>query len=169
MSGRVDPHHRLAAQAAKHLRQNGFSGSRDEDWAGGHRGVQVPLEGGHTLELGPPQEGDPNWQARIVRPYDDPHYEQEGLKLGAPNGPRLPHAQPTSSRYLGVASMGHGDDHYNTAFLAHPRDVPARVTELLGHPQVVNALKADHAKMRAERGVRGQHPRPLSGDQFGGA
>ncbi len=145
MSRQPQPH-RLVSQATMHLQAQGFRASTDEDWAGGFRGVGVQLEGGHRVSLSPPQEGSHVWGARIERHPDDPHHEQDGLRLGAPpEGGRLPHAQPRP----GGRTRAFGDDYHHTTFVAHPRDVPDRVREMLEHPQVRTALAHDARRQRA--------------------
>ncbi len=159
MTTRSSPYKRNNAKAAVELRSAGHSGVHTEGWGGGTEGVVLPLETGHRLEIGQqPDTRDGTWGMRIVRHPNDPGYEQEGIKLGAPQGPRVP------SR----GKSPYGDDHYNSTVVAHPRELPAHVDAFLAHPQVRQALQADMAKQKAERAVRGEHRRPL-GEQFGGA
>lgn len=151
---RSDPYHRNNAKAAVELQSAGHRSVHTEGWGGGTEGVVLPLETGHRLEIGQhPDARDGSWNMRIVRHPDDPHYEQDGLKLGETAGPRVP-SRSTKPVY---------DDHYSSTVVAHPRELPQHVDAFLQHPQVQNALKVDVAKMRTER----KAPGPL-GPQFKG-
>lgn len=158
--GRSDPYRRNNAKAAVELHSAGHRGAHTEGWGGNTEGVVLPLETGHRLEIGQsPDHRDGTWGMRIVRHPNDPGYQQEGIELGAPKGPRVPSRGREPS---------YGDDHYNSTVVAHPRELPAHVDAFLRHPQVVGALQHDVAKLKAERAARGEHRRPL-GEQFGGA
>lgn len=153
---------RNTARGADALKRAGHP-AVDEDWAGGFRGIAVPLETGHRLEIAAPLPGEwDHWSARVVRHYDDPGYEQEGLRLGEPKGQRV----SSSGNAARTWKVPHDDTH-DSVFSAHPRELPAKVSEFLAHPQVRKAITDDIAKQRAERAVRGENPRPL-GPQFGG-
>lgn len=161
-----DAYYRNTARGARELQKAGHRGAVDESWAGGFRGIAVPLESGHRVEIAAPSPGEwEHWSARVVRHPDDPGYEQDGLHLGEPKGNRVTSSgQPRAD----VPWLKPTDDTHNASFSAHPRDLPAKVHEFLGHPQVREALRADTAKIKAERAVRGENRRPL-GEQFGGA
>lgn len=111
---------RNTSSAAVHLRRAGFAGATNNSWAGGYRGVDIPLETSHQVALAAPLPGEwRHWTARITEHPDHPHYEQEGL--------------PGS------------EDH---EFDAHPRDVAKHVQDFLRQPKTMQAMSESMKRNR---------------------
>lgn len=145
-----DPYRRNNAVAAAHLQMNGFAGARTADWGGNTQGVEVPLETGHTLQVGQSPDG-PNGEWHIAIRRSGEADTGDNLRLGElPAGVSRRLDGPVGVTHRGVP-LGGADDSYTASVVSHPANIHQHVKNFLKHPQVQRAIAEDARAMRQRR------------------